>query len=116
MVFTQTVTGPLGKGQYNTPLILAQEKIGASISTPIFTDGYKLVTAGYNGVYLFNLYWEEARANQSNVIPNHRGEYYRLRIEQTGRFKPEVSFESTPVVWQGQVMICGRDGGLYTLG
>ncbi|WRH66053.1 MAG: hypothetical protein RSE13_20590 [Planktothrix sp. GU0601_MAG3] len=110
------VSGPLGKGEYKTPLILVQEKIGASISTPIFTDGYKLVTAGYNGVYLFNLYWEEARANQSNAIPNQRGEYYRLRVEQTGRFKPEVSFESTPVVWNNQVMICGRDGGLYTLG
>ncbi len=44
------------------------------------------------------------------------GEYYRLRVEQKGRFKPEVSFESTPVVWNNQVMICGRDGGLYTLG
>jgi len=112
----KTVTGPLGKGEYKTPLILVQEKIGASISTPIFTDGYKLVTAGYNGVYLFNLYWEEARANQSNAIPNQRGEYYRLRVEEKGRFKPEVSFESTPVVWNNQVMICGRDGGLYTLG
>lgn len=110
------VKGPLGTGSYDTPLILAQEKIGASISTPIFTDGYKLITAGYNGVYLFNLYWEEAREGQGNTIPNQKGEYYRLRIEKKEHFKPGISFESTPVVWDNRVVICGRDGWLYILG
>lgn len=110
------VKGPLLKREYETPVVLFKQRIGASISTPIFTDGYKMVTAGYNGVYLFNLYWEEAQPDDSNAIANATGEFYRLKVEQTEGFKPDVSFEATPVVWDNKVIICGRDGWLYTLG
>ncbi len=115
-VTTQKVKGPLLKRTYDTPIIVFKQRIGASISTPIFTDGYKLVTAGYSGVYLFNLYWEETKPDDSNALENTRGEYYRLKVEQAGRFKPGISFESTPVVWDNKIIICGRDGWLYTLG
>ena len=108
--------GPLLKRTYDTPFIVFKQRIGASISTPIFTDGYKLVAAGYGGVYLFNLYWEEAQPDDANALKNAGGEYYRLKVERAGRFKPEVSFESTPVVWDNKIIICGRDGWLYTLG
>ncbi|WP_413165768.1 PQQ-binding-like beta-propeller repeat protein [Capilliphycus salinus ALCB114379] len=110
------VKGPLLKRTYDTPVVVFKQRIGASISTPIFTEGYKLVTAGYGGVYLFNLYWEEAKPDDTNALENARGEYYRLKVEQVGRFKPDVSFESTPVVWDNKIIICGRDGWLYTLG
>ena len=110
------VKGPLNRRSYDTPLIVFKHKIGPSISTPIFTDGYKLITASYNGVYLFNLSWEDAVPNAADAVPTTQGDYYRLRVEQAGRFQPDVSFESTPVVWEGKVMICGRDGWLHTLG
>ncbi|MDY7022646.1 MAG: hypothetical protein SWJ54_15030, partial [Cyanobacteriota bacterium] len=110
------VQGPLLRRNYETPVIAFKQKIGPSISTPIFTDGYKLVTAGYNGVYLFTLYWEEAKPDDTDALENARGEYYRLKVEQAGRFKPGISFESTPVVWDNKIIICGRDGWLYTLG
>ena len=112
----EKVKGPLLKRSYDAPVVVFKQKIGASISTPIFTDGYKLVTAGYNGVYLFNLYWEEATSQNPDALQNARGEYYRLRVQRAGRFKPGISFESTPVVWDNKIIICGRDGWLYTLG
>ncbi|MFY7801815.1 MAG: hypothetical protein ACOVQ7_00145 [Limnoraphis robusta] len=112
----QKVKGPLLQQTYNTPVIVFKQRIGGSISTPIFTDGYKLVTAGYNGVYLFNLYWETAKPDDPEALENATGEYYRLKVQQVGQFKPEVSFEATPVVWDGKIIICGRDGWLYTLG
>ncbi|HLO52447.1 MAG TPA: hypothetical protein VK211_28865 [Kamptonema sp.] len=105
------------RGQsYATPLILFQANIGASISTPIFTDGSKLITAGYNGVYLFNLNWEKAKSSDRKALKNSRGEFYRLVVEEAARFKPGLSFEATPVVWDGMVRICARDGWMYTLG
>lgn len=110
------VKGFLGKGEYQTPLILFKQKIGTSISTPIFTDGNKLITASYNGVYLFNLYWDEVKPGFSDALPAANGNYYHLTVEQVDHFKPGISFEATPVVWDGKVMICGRDGWLYTLG
>lgn len=116
MIADKTVSVPWLKQVCATPKILFKQKIGASISTPIFTDGGKLITAGYNGVYLFNLNWEKANSNQPNALPNAGGEYYRLVVEEAGRFKPGVSFEATPVVWDGMVRICGRDGWMYTLG
>lgn len=50
------------------------------------------------------------------AIPAANGNYYHLTVEQVDHFKPGISFEATPVVWDGKVMICGRDGWLYTLG
>ncbi|MGL5080054.1 MAG: hypothetical protein ACRC8A_01070 [Microcoleaceae cyanobacterium] len=112
----EKVKGPLLTRTHETPVVLFKQKIGASISTPIFTDGYKLVTAGYNGVYLFNLFWEKSDSNNPKAIPNSQREFYQLKVEQAGHFKPGISFESTPVVWDGKIIICSRDGFLYTLG
>jgi outer membrane protein assembly factor BamB len=110
------VKGFLNKGAYETPLIVFQQKIGTSISTPIFTEGYQLVSASYNGVYLLQLNWDEVQPDSPEALPGADGNYYRLTVEQTARFKPEISFESTPVVWDDKIIICGRDGWLYTLG
>lgn len=46
----------------------------------------------------------------------HQFKLGSLVIEEEARFKPEVSFEATPVVWDGIVRICARDGWIYTLG
>ncbi|NJR22458.1 MAG: PQQ-binding-like beta-propeller repeat protein [Richelia sp. CSU_2_1] len=107
---------PWRNQSYNTPVIAFKKEIGASISTPIFTDGNKLISAGYNGVYLFNLNWEKAKSGDRNALPNAKGEFYRLKVTESGRFKPGLSFEATPVVWDGIVRICARDGWMYTLG
>jgi outer membrane protein assembly factor BamB len=112
----EKVDVPWRKQSYDQPLILFKEAIGASISTPIFTDGNKLISAGYNGVYLFNLHWENAKRGAKNALKNAKGEYYRLVVEEAARFKPGLSFESTPIIWDGIVRICARDGWLYTLG
>ncbi|MGL5058467.1 MAG: hypothetical protein ACRC62_00700 [Microcoleus sp.] len=112
----EKVAVPWRKQSYNTPLIVFKKEIGASISTPIFTDGNKLISAGYNGVYLFDLNWEPAKSGDKNALPNAKGEFYRLKVKESGRFKPGLSFEATPVVWDGIVRICARDGWMYTLG
>jgi len=116
IISDKKVNGPLMKNMYNTPVILFKKKIGTSISTPIFTEGNKLVVATYNGVYLFELNFERTDSSDENSIHNGNGEYFKLNVEQVGRFKPGVSFEATPVVWEGLIYICGRDGWLYALG
>ncbi|MBW4681510.1 MAG: PQQ-like beta-propeller repeat protein [Microcoleus vaginatus WJT46-NPBG5] len=110
------VRGPLLDKEYNTPLIVFKQRIGGSISTPIFTDGNKLIAACYSGVYLFNLYFEPAKPDDKNALKNSKGEFYRVIVEEAARFKPEASFESTPIVWDGLIRICARDGWMYTLG
>lgn len=116
-----TITGkknavPWRNQSYETPVIVFKKEIGSSISTPIFTDGNKLISAGYNGVYLFDLKWERAKSGDNNALKNAKGEFYRLKVKESGRFKPGLSFEATPVVWDGIVRICARDGWMYTLG
>lgn len=110
------VKDPFLMTTYNTPLIVFQQPIGSSISTPIFTEGNRLVAAGYNGVYLFQLQFEPARSDTPGAVPNDNGEFYRVTAEEIDHFKPGISFESTPIVWEGLVRICSRDGWLYTLG
>lgn len=110
------VKDPFLQKTYNTPLIVWKQPIGASISTPIFTDGNRIVAAGYNGVYLFQLHFESVRSDTPNAVKNDKGEFYRVSAEQISHFKPGISFESTPIVWDGLVRICSRDGWMYTLG
>ncbi|MDY6937766.1 MAG: hypothetical protein SWY16_08865 [Cyanobacteriota bacterium] len=110
------VKGPFLQKTYNTPFIAFQKRLGASISTPVFTDGNRLVVAGYNGVYLLQLNFEPVSPEEPNALKNDLGQFYRLVVAEIGRFKPGVSFESTPVVWDGIVRICSRDGWMYTLG
>lgn len=116
MVTGEKVKGPLLNREYDTPVIVFKKRIGASISTPIFTDGNKLIAGTYNGVYLFNIFYEEGKKGDKNSVMNSKGEYVRVIVEEAEHFKPGVSFESTPVVWDGIVRICGRDGWMYTLG
>jgi hypothetical protein len=101
---------------YETPLILFKTNIGGSISTPIFTEGNKLIAAGYNGVYLFDLHFEESPGDRVNAVRNQRGEFYQVKVEQSAHFLPGISFEATPIVWDGIVRICARDGWMYSLG
>ncbi|MEB3827564.1 outer membrane protein assembly factor BamB family protein [Phormidium sp. CCY1219] len=112
----KTVKGPWRKQEYDTPLVLFQKNIGGSISTPIFTEGNKLIAAGYNGVYMFDLYFEPTSPDNPEAVENSQGDFLRVVVEESGRFKPGISFEATPVVWDGIVRICARDGWLYTLG
>lgn len=110
------VKDPFLQKMYATPLIVFKHPIGSSISTPIFTDGNRVVAAGYNGVYLFQLHFDSVKSNTPNALKNDRGEFYRMTVEQIAHFKPGISFESTPIVWDGLVRICSRDGWMYTLG
>jgi PQQ-like domain len=112
----QKVKGPFLNREYETPVIAFKQLIGPSISTPIFTDGDRLIAAGYNGVYLFQLNFDPTSASTPQAVRNDKGEYFRLVVEQVSHFKPGISFESTPIVWDGLVRICARDGWMYTLG
>jgi outer membrane protein assembly factor BamB len=87
------VQGPRLKHSYNTPKLVYKYKVGASISTPVFTNN-KLVVAGYGGIYLFN-YGD----NKFRLIN-----------------KVNTTFESTPILHNGRVYIASRDGNLYCLG
>jgi len=116
MITGAKVRGPLLQRSYDTPFIVFKQRVGPSISTPIFTDGNRLVTAGYDGVYLFQLNFEPAQPGTPNTLLNAQGKPWRLVVQQVGRFLPGVSFESTPVVWDGLIRICSKDGFMYTLG
>ncbi|MEG4807292.1 PQQ-binding-like beta-propeller repeat protein [Microcoleus sp. F8-D3] len=116
MITGKKIAVPWRNQSCDTPVIVFKKAIGSSISTPIFTDGNKLISAGYNGVYLFNLNWERVKSGERNALRNAKGEFYRLKVIESGRFKPGLSFEATPVVWDGIVRICARDGWMYTLG
>lgn len=112
-----TAFGPLNDRRYPTPKILATYPIGASISTPIFTDGNRLIAAGYGGLHLFQIVFDvannDAIANETTAIGSS-GTRYRLALELIDHVTG--SFESTPIVWDGKVYICSRDGWLHTFG
>lgn len=91
---TNNVLGPDSLTVYNTPKLIFKEKIGPSISTPIFVDD-KLIVAGYWGIYLFKY----NDRNQFELIEKRAG-----------------SFESTPIVWDNKIYIASRDGYLYCFG
>ncbi|PPT11357.1 hypothetical protein CKA32_004408 [Geitlerinema sp. FC II] len=112
----EKVKGPFLDRDYETPVIVFEKQIGASISTPIFTDGNRLVAAGYNGVRLFQIDYEIARASDALALRGASGNYYRVLVKEIAQFQPGGSFESTPVIWDGIVRICSRDGWMYTLG
>jgi outer membrane protein assembly factor BamB len=89
-----TVEGPDGKTKYPVPVVVFQNRIGPSISTPVFSKN-KLVAAGYNGIHLFC-------------------------FNQTGNFKLLNSypgnFEASPTADAGKIYIASRDGYLYCFG
>ncbi|MBN1638271.1 MAG: hypothetical protein JW866_04855, partial [Ignavibacteriales bacterium] len=112
----EKVDDPLKKNKCDKPVIAANQNIGTSITTPIFTDGNKLVSATYDGVNLFEIHYENAKSTEKNVVQNKKGEYFKVRLEKIDKFMPGVSFEATPVVWDGIVYVNCRDGYLYALG
>lgn len=106
---------PMNKVLCNVPKIAAAKSIGPSISTPIFTEGNRLISAGYDGIYLFEIEYEKIEIETSETIKNDYGDNFKLRLNLIDKFLPGGSFESTPVVWNGIVYICSRDGNLYAL-
>lgn len=115
-VTAETVPGPRHEATYPTPVIGVRHPLVPSISTPIFTEGDRLIVAGYGGVYLFQLTYEPATASLENALVNDHGDYYRLAIQLIDHFNPSMSFEATPIVWDGKTYIGARDGYLYCLG
>jgi len=91
---SSTVLGPDSLTIYNTPKLIYKERIGPSISTPIFVDD-KLIVAGYWGIRIY-------KYNEQNK--------FELLAKRDG------TFESTPIVWNNKVYIASRDGYLYCLG
>lgn len=82
------------------PVLVFQDDIGGSISTPVFV-GDRMVAAGLDHtVHLYRVIAE--------------GSDYEL--EEMDTFIAEGPFESTPLVWDGRVYIGCRDGYLYCLG
>lgn len=91
---SKKVLGPDSSTVYNTPKLVFKEKVGPSISTPIFVEN-KLIVAGYWGI---NIY-EFSTDNKFVLLE-----------------KKEGSFESTPIVYQYRIYIASRDGYLYCYG
>jgi len=88
------VLGPDSISYFQSPKLLYKEKVGPSISTPIFVDN-KLIVAGYWGINLYEY--------------NEKNEFILLD-------KKPGSFESTPIVFNNKVFIASRDGYLYCFG
>jgi outer membrane protein assembly factor BamB len=91
---TQKVLGPDSLKVYSTPRLIFKEKVGPSISTPIFVDD-KLIVAGYWGISIYEY--------------NSENKFILLD-------KKEGSYESTPIVYQNRIYIASRDGYLYCFG
>ena len=91
---SKKVLGPDSLSIYKTPKLIYKERIGPSISTPIFVDD-KLIVAGYWGIRIYNY---DAENN------------FELLDKRDG------SFESTPIVWNNKIYIASRDGYLYCFG
>lgn len=108
--------GPQRDGPHNSPYVAFQTRIGPTISTPIFTEGDRLVAASYDGVRLFQLRFLPTQSQDPAALPNGRGQWFRLEVTLLAHFAPGSSFEATPIVWDGTVYLSGRDGWLYALG
>jgi outer membrane protein assembly factor BamB len=107
--------GPDGKTIYPLPRVVARIKIGPSISTPVFTDGNMLVAAGYSGVRLFSIEYKATGSGDKDALPGDDGKFYKVSLTQKASFKTSTSFESTPVIHDGRVIISSKDGYLYVL-
>jgi outer membrane protein assembly factor BamB len=92
---TLKVKGPDNKTEYPTPVLLSMEKIGPTISTPIFING-KICAAGYAGIHIFEII-----------------EGYKLN--KIASFKTGI-FEATPTAYNGRIFIASKGGFLYCFG
>jgi outer membrane protein assembly factor BamB len=95
----EKVLGPDGKTLYETPKLFFSEELAPSISTPIFSQGNKIIAPTYDGVFLVQYFGKDDL------------EVRVLDHSLSGR-----SFESTPIVWDNHVYVASRDGFLYELG
>jgi hypothetical protein len=75
-------------------VVLDQQLIGSSISTPIFV-GNKICAASYSKICIFEI-----------------SEHYQLQL--LAMFKGV--FEATPTAYHGMVFIAAKNGFLYCLG
>jgi outer membrane protein assembly factor BamB len=89
-----STTGPDGNTCYAMPQEAFTYHVGASISTPIFTEN-RLIVATYNGLYLFS---------------------YDHRCLFTLLDHYDIVVEATPIVYNQKVYIAARDGYFYCLG
>jgi len=90
----QMVLGPDSLSLYPIPKLIYKEKVGPSISTPIFTQN-RLIVAGYWSISIY----EYSSDNKFVLLDKKSG-----------------SFESTPIVYQNKIYIASRDGYLYCFG
>ena len=88
------VCGPENINSYHQPLEIFRYETGPSISTPIFVDD-KLIVCTYSGIYLFS---------------------YDECLKFTLLEKREVQIESTPIVFNGKIVVASRNGYLYCFG
>ncbi|HLG04096.1 MAG TPA: hypothetical protein VI731_10910 [Bacteroidia bacterium] len=88
------VKGSDGIKKYLTPIVLFRQRIGSSISTPLFVQD-KLIAGGYGGIHLY-------RYDQAGIF--NTLDYY------------SGIFEATPVADQGKIYAASRDGFLYCFG
>lgn len=91
---TLKVKGPDNKTEYNTPVLLSAQKIGPTISTPIFVNG-KVCAAGYAGIHIFEI----IEGYQLNPVASFKG-----------------IFEATPTAYNGMIFIASKGGYLYCFG
>ncbi len=83
-----------GRTIVDKPELVFKYKIGSSISTPIiFKD--KLIACSYEGIFLFEF-----------------DEEYNFTLLE----KKSSTFEATPIVYNGRVLVASKDGWLYCMG
>ncbi|HRZ85931.1 MAG TPA: hypothetical protein P5277_04080 [Candidatus Paceibacterota bacterium] len=98
----EKVKGPDGEIFYDTPKLYSVQSLAPSISTPIFSQGNKIIAPTYGGVFLLEYEFTD--------LKNENLEMKILSHALNG-----MSFEATPVVWDDCVYIACRDGYLYEL-
>lgn len=109
-----SATGPDGKTALPKPKLVFSDRIGGSISTPVFAHG-ALVAAGYdNRVHLYRI--DYAADSGGVAVASADGSSTSVDVREVGTFEAGGAFESTPLIWDGRVYLGSRDGYLYCLG
>lgn len=109
--------GPRKEKEYPVPKLVFKHNIGGAISTPIFAEGDKIISAGYNGyVYLFKINYEETTLSNEAYILGEDGKPYEVKVELEAKSKRLSGIEAAPVVYKGYTILSSRDGNLYVFG
>ncbi len=113
----EQVDGFLLDRSYPTPKIVFQADVGPTISTPIFTEGNKVIWAGYYGMRMYQLHFESCDESDPDAVPTRAGGWVRVRVEEIAHHDPEdAGFEATPIAWQNRLYVAAKDGYLYEFG